>query len=248
MNERDVAIATMTLARDAREQELLCGALRDLAAAGLPVYVTDGGSGADLVDELRRFPNVTLCERTADGLWPQARRSLQAARNSGARFVLYTEPDKKAFFGEQLETFIAEATDDSLTGVVLASRSQASLATFPAFQQYTESVINRCCAEVIGQSFDYSYGPFLLQPAIVDRLNALEDRIGWGWRTFTFGIAHRLGLRVEQLLKGCACPADQREESHRVYRMSQLAQSVEGVVLSTKASLERYGQSLRSGG
>ncbi|HEY0337779.1 MAG TPA: hypothetical protein VGC70_10615, partial [Burkholderiales bacterium] len=150
----------------------------------------------------------------------------------------YTEPDKKDFFGERLETFIADAVDDRDTGVVLASRSRASLATFPPFQQYTESVINRCCAEVIGESFDYSYGPFLLQPAIVDRLERLEDRIGWGWRTFTFGIAHRLGLRVEQLLNGCACPVDQREDEQRIYRMSQLAQSVEGVALSTKARLD----------
>jgi hypothetical protein len=238
MNKQDVAIATMTLARDARERELLRAASRELADAGIPIYVTDGGSGADFLDELRRLPNVTLCEATADGLWPQARRSLQAARNSGARFVLYTEPDKKDFFGERLETFIADAVDDRDTGVVLASRSQASLATFPPFQQYTESVINRCCAEVIGESFDYSYGPFLLQPAIVDRLERLEARIGWGWRTFTFGIAHRLGLRVEQLLNGCACPADQREDEQRIYRMSQLAQSVEGVALSTKARLD----------
>jgi hypothetical protein len=238
MNKRDVAIATMTLARDAHEQELLRAALRELAAAGVPVYVTDGGSGVDLVNELRRLPNVTLCDRVADGLWPQVHRSLEAARNSGARFVLYTEPDKKDFFGERLETFIADAVDDRESGVVLASRSQASLATFPPFQQYTESVINRCCAEVIGESFDYSYGPFLLQPAIVDRLDGLEDRIGWGWRTFTFGIAHRLGLRVEQLLNGCACPADQRDDAQRIYRMSQLAQSVEGVVLSTKATLD----------
>jgi hypothetical protein len=173
------------------------------------------------------------------GLWPQVRCSLEAARKSGARLVLYTEPDKRAFFRDRLAGFIAEATDAAETGVVIAARSQAVLSTFPPFQQYTESVINRCCAEVIGQSFDYSYGPFLLNGAIVDQLHGLEDDIGWGWRTHAFGIAHRMQLAVEHIMAGCSCPDDQREDSERTYRMLQLSQSIEGLVLSIQAKIER---------
>jgi hypothetical protein len=239
MNTRDVAIATMTLGRDMREQTLLHAALRELAAAHIPVYLTDGGSGEDFVDELRRFPGFNVCEPRGAGLWPQVRRSLEAARKSGARFILYAEPDKREFFSARMATFIADAPDDGETGVVLAARSQAALSTFPPFQQFTESVINRCCAEVIGQSFDYSYGPFLLNGALVDQLNGLEDDIGWGWRTHAFGIAHRMGLTVEHIVAGCSCPADQREDCERTYRMLQLAQSIEGLVLSTKARPEQ---------
>jgi hypothetical protein len=239
MNTCDVAIATMTLARDGREATSLRGALRELAATQIPVYVTDGGSGAEFVDQLRRLPGFNVCQPRGSGLWPQVRCSLEAARKSGARLVLYTEPDKRAFFRDRLAGFIAEATDAAETGVVIAARSQAVLSTFPPFQQYTESVINRCCAELIGQSFDYSYGPFLLNGAIVDQLHGLEDDIGWGWRTHAFGIAHRMQLAVEHIMAGCSCPDDQREDSERTYRMLQLSQSIEGLVLSIQAEIER---------
>jgi hypothetical protein len=121
--------------------------------------------------------------------------------------------------------------------VVLVARSPQQLATFPPLQQYTESVINRCCAEVIGEPFDYSYGPFLLESSVVPHLTPQKDDIGWGWRPYAFGIAHRMGLRIEQVLRASECPVEQRGDTERVYRMQQLAQSVEGIVLSTKAVL-----------
>ena len=239
MNTRDVAIATMTLARNELEAASLSGSLNELAATRFPVYVTDGGSGTEFVDGLRRLPGFNVCEPHGSGLWPQVRCSLTAARKSGARFVLYAEPDKRMFFRERLAGFIADARDDGETGVVIAARSQAALSTFPPFQQYTESVINRCCAEIIGACFDYSYGPFLLDAAMVDQLMGLKDDIGWGWRTQAFGIAHRMRLAVEHIIAGCACPADQREDSERTYRMLQLSQSIEGLVLSTQVKIER---------
>jgi hypothetical protein len=86
----------------------------------------------------------------------------------------------------------------------------------------------------MGRSFDYSYGPFLLKVALVDQLSGLEDDIGWGWRTHAFGTAHRMELAVQHIVAGCSCPADQREDCERSYRMLQRAQSIEGLVLSTK--------------
>ncbi len=239
MDMEDVAIATITLARNDRERDLLLASLRELARADRPVFATDGGSGEAFVHEVRSLQGFTLCEPEGRGLWPQVRASLAAALASGARFILYTEPDKRDFFREGLGEFIAESPDDSGVGVVLASRAERELATFPAFQQYTESVINRCCAEVTGEAFDFSYGPFLLKPSVVQKLVPPKDDIAWGWRTYAFAIAHRLGLRVEHRLKGCACPWEQRGHAESIYRMQQLAQSVEGLVLAMKAPLGR---------
>ena len=235
MHTRDVAIATITLARNDRERDLLLAALRDLARADLPVFATDGGSGREFVEEVRKLEGFRLCQPEGAGLWPQVRASLKAAAASGAQFILYTEPDKRDFFREGLAPLIAESPDDAGVGVVLASRAQRELSTFPAFQQYTESVINRCCAEVTGQAFDFSYGPFLLQASVVQHLDPRNDDVGWGWRTYTFAIAHRLGLRLEQRLRGRACPPEQRSDAESIYRMEQLAQSLEGLVLATKA-------------
>jgi hypothetical protein len=247
MNICDIAIATMTLARNAQEQTLLLSALRVLAAAGMPVYVTDAGSGDVFVDELRRMPNVNVCEPRGTGLWSQVRCSLQTATRSGRRFILYTEPDKKEFFSSGMSRFIANAPDDRCLGIVIAGRSSQALSTFPKFQQYTESVINRCCAEVIGKPFDYSYGPFLINSAAIDHLNGLPNDIGWGWRPHAFVIAHRLGLQIEQSVEASACPPDQRANDDRTYRMLQLAQSVQGVVLATKIELRKNETRIRQG-
>ena len=237
MNPREVAVATMTLARKPGEKRALEDALGDLAECGFPVFVTDGGSDEAFVEALRHFPAFSVCPPCTDGLWPQIERSLARAYASGARFVLYTEPDKRAFFRERLQRFVADAPDADDIGIVLAARDEAAMATFPPFQQYTEGVINRCCAEVLGKRFDYSYGPFLVHRDVLRRLSIVRREIAWGWRPYAFGIAHRLGLRVEQLEHGCACPAGERGDSEGVYRMQQLAQSVEGVVMSTTAQL-----------
>jgi hypothetical protein len=241
MDMRDISIVTMSWARDAQEDSLLRESLSELAALNLPVFVTDGGSGETFVDYLRGLPRFNVFEPEARGLWPQVRRSLRAAYEADAAtdFILYTEPDKKDFFREGLRDLISEANAGERAGVVLAARTSESFATFPAFQRHTETTINVCCAEVVGERFDFTYGPFLLDRRLVPHLLGAPDDIGWGWRPYAFGIASRLGLRVESLEKAAACPAEQREESRaeRMYRIRQLSQSLEGLLLSTTAEL-----------
>ena len=238
MDANNVSIATMTWARDPQEEGLLREALPRLAALNLPTFVTDGGSGTDFLGFLRGFPNFEVSEAGGRGLWAQVRRSLSAARDSGRKFILYTEPDKSQYFKEYLSEFIAESQGQDGVGVTLASRSAEGYATFPEFQRFTESVINRCCAEVTGRDFDYSYGPFLLDGALLPRLLEAPDDVGWGWRPYAFGLAHLLGYRVESVVKDFQCPPEQRDDDarERVYRMRQLAEGVRGLTLSTRAA------------
>ena len=232
-----LAIATMTLARDDDERELIVSALESLAPLGVPVFATDGGSGDDFRERLGGMPHVRLADQTIRGLWPQVRSSLAAARASGAELILYTEPDKRDFFRDELPAFLSGARAMVAGGVILAGRTPAVNATFPPFQQYTEGVIKECCAEVIGRAFDYSYGPFLMSAALMDRLDPPREDLGWGWRHYTFGVARRLGLPFDQVFAAAACPVVQQVESNRVYRMQQMAESVAGLVLSTKVDL-----------
>jgi hypothetical protein len=238
MDEKEVAVATMTWARDAEEEGLLRESLPLLAGLGVPVFVTDGGSGAAFVDFLRALPNFNLCDPPRRGPWEQAGQSLLAARASGRGFVLYTEPDKADFFRRVLRGFIADAPGGADVGVVLASRSAESFQTFPEFQQRTEEAINLCCAELAGAHFDFSYGPFLLGRALVNILESAPRDLGWGWRPYAFATARRLGHRVESLVRDLPCPPSQREDTprERLLRMRQLAQSVEGLVHSTTAT------------
>lgn len=241
MNRDDVAAATMTWARDEQEERLLRESLPLLSRAGFPIFVTDAGSCEAFVDFLRSLPNFTVCDLAGRGLLAQVGRSVRAAYETGRRFILYTEPDKRDFFRGPMQEFVGDAPDSGEVGVVLASRSEASLYTFPEFQRHTEEAINRCCAEIVGARFDFTYGPFLMNRALAPFLEHAGADLGWGWRPYVFGLASRLGYRVEGLVKELPCPPEQREDSRpeRVYRMRQLSQSIEGLILSTTVPVTR---------
>jgi hypothetical protein len=239
MNKQDVCIATLTWARDAVEETTLRRSLQALAAIDAPVFITDGGSGASFLHFLRSFPQFVLLDGAIRGVWPQAKNSLLHAFRHGAPFLFYTEPDKLQFFENGFETMLEQATANSQTGVVMASRSVAGFASFPPFQQMTETTINACCAEVMGQPADYTYGPFLLNRKLIPYLMQVQEDTGWGWRPYVFGLARRLGYTVEAFTADFFCPPDQQEDhpKERLYRMRQLSQNLQGLVLSTTAPL-----------
>jgi hypothetical protein len=233
MDLSEIAVATMTWARDDAEERLLRESLPLLAGLGTPVFVADGGSGGPLLDFIRGLPNFRVFEAGRPGVWRQARMSLQAAVEvRAARFILYTESDKRDFFRGGLREFVSEAPAAGDVGVVLASRSPESFNTFPEFQRHTETTINRCCAEVLGVEADFSYGPFLLNRALVPHLNHAEDDRGWGWRPHAFGTARREGFRVCHVEMHLPCPPEQREDDpgERLYRVRQLAQNIQGLL------------------
>jgi hypothetical protein len=225
----NVCIATISWARNEDEENTLSETLTSLAGLGLPVYITDGGSSERFRKFLNGFPNFTVLR--AKGLWPQAKTSISAAQQSGAGFILYTEPDKLDFFSNHMSNLLQQTVDHK-TGVLLASRSSQGFSTFPSFQQMTELAINKCCREVIGKDIDYCYGPFLFNTKLIPYLDALDDNCGWGWRPFVFAIARRLGLKVEAFEGDFSCPEDQRrdDEGERIYRMKQLTQNINGLV------------------
>ena len=233
MHIKQLTIATITWARDQQEEMLLRKALSQLSLLQIPVYVTDGGSGDSFIQFLHALPNLTVVKSLGKGLWKQVQSSLDAALSSNGNYVLYTEPDKLDFFINRLAAFIEAANEDM--GIVLAARTTEAFASFPAFQQTTETSINFCCAEVTQKRFDYTYGPFILNSKLIPFFKDLPGDIDWGWRPFAFCIAHRLGYEIQAIRADNFCPIDQRQDDpkERIYRMKQLYQNIEGVVLST---------------
>jgi hypothetical protein len=238
MKTNDLFIATISWARNDEEEKVLRTSLKQLAELDVPVCITDGGSTDSFIEFLHSTPHFTV--RQAKGLWPQARLSITTAMESGAQHIFYTEPDKLEFFSEHLNKML-DAIEIKKGDVVLASRSDKGLSSFPAFQQMTETTINNCCKEVIGKEMDYCYGPFLFNSNLAPCLKLLDDTIGWGWRPFLFATAHRLGFTVKNFEGDFTCPPDQQtdSETERVYRMKQLTQNINGLVQAATLDLQR---------
>src|SRR5581483_7295201 len=105
-----VPVATMTLARTAGEQTLLERALKRLADGRRLVAVADGGSGGAFVEAIAALPRTTIVPPEGrPGLVAQVKGSLRAAVETGARAILYTEPDKEGFFAGGLDPFLRAA-------------------------------------------------------------------------------------------------------------------------------------------
>jgi hypothetical protein len=238
MDLNKLAIATITLARDEEEEQLLRESLAILAGLNLPVYITDGGSKASFIEWLESFSNFHL-QPPSKGVWMQAKQSISVAAKSGREFLFYTEPDKKEFLSNNLLNMLTNIHADDRTGVILASRSAEAFSTFPAFQQMSETTINNCCFEVTGKQLDYIYGPFVLNSKLVPYLQDLPQAIDWGWRPYVFNIAKRLNYSISSFTGDFYCPPAQRKDDHteRLYRMKQLHQNIEGLLLSSSAQL-----------
>jgi hypothetical protein len=240
MELTDVSIATITWARDSHEEATLRKSLERLSQLNVPVYITDAGSQQSFLDFLRGIPHFHVQEPPKKGVWLQTHASLLAAYEAGTPFIFYTEPDKADFFAQALPDFLRNIQANAQLGVWLASRSAPGFTSFPTFQQMTETAINQCCVEIIGEPIDYVYGPFLLNRKLVPYLQKVEPTLGWGWRPFTFHLAKRLSYRVGATVGDFYCPLEQREDTpnERIYRMRQLTQNIEGLTLSTTVSLE----------
>lgn len=237
METKNVCIATISWARNEGEEKTLRDSLEQLATLNIPVYITDGGSSKNFIQFMCSIPHFKIFE--AKGLWPQAKTSISKVAEARSKFILYAEPDKLDFFSMHLKKMMEEINVDENTGVVIASRSLKSFATFPSFQQMTETTINNCCKEITGKEMDYCYGPFLFNSKLTPLLQKPGDNIGWGWRPFLFAIAHRLGLTIKNYEGDFNCPQDQREDNvdERIYRMKQLTQNIDGIIQATTADL-----------
>lgn len=243
MSERfagDLAIVTMTLVRDPSEEPLLRRSILALARFGLPVFVSDGGSGRAFTSFLTAVPNVHAAAPAGTGLVAQVRASLASAIRTGARFVFYTEPDKEEFFESSLTSFLERFTADADAGVMLAGRSSRALETYPPIQQFTEGTINDLCRRFFDIAGDYSYGPFVLHSDVARYAHRASDDLGWGWRHFIFAIAHRLGHPLVHVAGDHLCPEDQsvEDDRERLHRIRQLAQNVRGLEAGLSLNLQ----------
>ena len=242
MKQNEIAIATITRVRDAEEDILLRESMRSLSQQDIPVVVVDRGSSQDFISFLKSLPNSIVLTSSATGLMGQVQLSVATASELGTKYILYTESDKNLFFQTQLHQFIAEASGDESTGLFVAARTPDSFKTFPGYQVYAETVANELYADMFGQPGDYCYGPMLISRALVPCLTSIEGDIGWGWRFYLLGVAHKSGYQIVLSALDLPCPPESGErgsELDRAYRIRQLQDNLQGLLLASAPALKR---------
>lgn len=228
MERSTVAVATMTWARSPSEQLLLRRAVAQLAASGMPVAVADRGEDAAFLAFLQSLPSVTVVVPPVCGLIAQVKASMELAARYDLPFILYTEPDKEAFITHELGAFVDAAPDEPGIGVVLAARSAHSFSTFPPTRRYVEEIVNARCSAVLGSIGDYTYGPFLMNRALLPVFGCLNGELGWGWRLKVLRAAQQRGLRIVHQCGDYGCPIEQRAEDdeERRHCLRQMRQNL----------------------
>jgi hypothetical protein len=248
VDKKDISIVTMTRASKG-DYELHREALRELAAHKLPTVVTDGGSGEEFLAYLNAFPHFVVQKAAQAGAFSQIKTSFDAVRSLATPYVLYTEPDKQFFFEQRLSAFIKQAPKQG-SAIILPGRTEESLTSYPESQRFTETFTNQLCGRIVGGAGDFCYGPLLIQRELITCLDLLAEDIGWGWRPFLLGVAHRLKLGVCHIAMDLPCPVEQRADSEAelFHRMRQLQQNVRGLNLAialTQAQLADLSNSVK---
>jgi hypothetical protein len=236
MRTDQICVATITRARGPHEEELIHRTLTALSARGLHIVAADGGSRPSFVDALSGIANLTLVPSDHSGLVGQIKASVRAARARPARHILYLESDKEQFVTGAMDGFLSKAVQHQSAGVVLASRSPNSFATFPAFQRRVESAFNAVGSVMLGVEGDFLYGPVLMNGAVAALVDGAAPDLGWGWRPFVFGAASQRGERIIGVEGDYPCPADQVHEhdGERQHRLRQLAENLKGLVQASQ--------------
>ena len=91
-----------------------------------------GGFPASFVETVHEIGGLNVVTAPMGGLSlvGQIRAAIQAAAKLGCRYLLYTEPDKEAFFADDL-TASAGSVVGRGPGMVVAAWNADSFATFP---------------------------------------------------------------------------------------------------------------------
>lgn len=222
----------MTLARSSDEECVLLESLRELSRSRLPIYVADGGSRSEFVAGAGEVAGVTIV--SAQGkLVGQVQTALRLASQASTAKILYTEPDKRAFFRNGLREFLERARKKGGAAVVIPCRDDESFRTFPAAQQRTEKSFNELASFFLGTQADLLYGPLLFDGRqTLPFIQEARGDLGWGWRPYVIARCIAAGYQVAWEPGSYPCPPEQRGEDDmktRAYRLQQLAQNVEGL-------------------
>lgn len=218
MNKDLICFATVTLARSRSEEKIILESLKALSETGLSMVVVDGGSSKDFIADLKSIPRINIKRETKGNLFTQVRQALKEA-SVRYPFIFYSESNKFEFLFKKSKDFLRDARvliqSDQNLGMILASRSKKSIATFPKFQRLEESIINELLCYLLKKksTVDFTYGPRIINVSLIRYLEDISLNLGWGWMSFLLFAAKAENKKIYSTTLEALCPKNERMET-----------------------------------
>ncbi len=157
----NVTILTTTLYQQVTEIRfhLACQLVGNAIAAGYDVVVVDGSVDSAISHALVKIGSRVHRQAGENGMGNQKRELFNMVANTGNEtdIFLWTEPEKADII-RWIPKIVAPIQRGE-ADLVIPDRTQASYASYPAFQVKSERQINAVFTEVTGKNFDVAFGP-----------------------------------------------------------------------------------------
>jgi hypothetical protein len=200
----DIVISTVSWIRTPKESQVVLKTIELLTKLDVPIVIVDAGSPPQDLEKIHSFKNVTLFKSEL-GLTEQLLISHREAEKLG-EYIFYLHTDKYDFARDAAPKVIEMYRSLAKKGVLIPTRTEESLSTYPVFQRKEEDYLNYFMSDYIGTEADYYAGPKIYPTSLVKYLDKLDGNIGWGIESYFYAIAKRLNLSFDFFLFICNLP------------------------------------------
>jgi hypothetical protein len=232
----DIAISTVSWIRTSAEREIVLKTIQALSALSVPVIIVDAGSAPDDQQAIRKIPNVIFYEEKG-GLTKQLYKSQISAAKYGES-IFYLQTDKLNFVADYALPMITKYRQLKSRGILIPTRTPASIKTYPMYQQTQEAFLNFFMSQFVGIAEDYYAGPKIYPAALVKYLGELKEEIGWGIEAYYYALAKRLNLPFDFLSCFIQSPTDVDDpENTKIYRLKITQWQIQGLIQGNSVDL-----------
>lgn len=227
--KNDIVVSTISWIRTPEESRVVLKTIELLTKLETPIIVVDKGSSPPDLERIKSFKNVVLFVSKL-GLTEQLLRSHKEAEKLG-EYVFYLHTDKYDFARDTAPKLIEKYRSLVKKGILIPTRTEESLNTYPIFQRKVEDYLNFFMGDYIGVEADYYAGPKIYPSSLVKYLDKLKGDVGWGIEAYFYAIAKRLNLSFDFFPFYMQSPVDiEDQEKTKQYRLRIMQWQIEGMI------------------
>lgn len=234
--KNDIAIATLSWIRTPDESKVVLETIEYLSKLDVPLVIVDAGSPKEDGEKIKDMKNVIFFEDKND-LTSQLILSHKEAANL-ADSIFYLHTDKLDFARSTASKMIETYRKLDKKGMLVPVRTKKSIATYLPYQRTAEEYLNYFVGDYVGIPGDYYAGPKIYPRSLVQYLDQMNEKIGWGIEAYFYVIAKRLGLSFDFLPFFMRAPIDvDDEEKTKIYRLQIVEWQINGFIQAQKVKL-----------